>query len=179
MKQITLDELYSKMRTVENYPKEGVSFKDIIPLIQDPDLRYQLICYIIDTIPDDVDVIVAPETRGLMLASIVADGAGKELLMLRKKGKIPVETYYITYDTEYSTDVLEVERQDLEEKNCWFIDDIYATGGTYKAAKSLVDKCKGVLTGGTILLGVLDKKPRELVELFCIQRINELNQEVE
>lgn len=166
MKNLPLEDIYSKIRVIENYPKENVSFKDVIPLIQDPELRYYLISYIIDTIPDEVDVIVAPETRGLLLAGMVADGAGKELVMLRKRGKIPVETYYVTYDTEYSTDVLEIERQDLQEKNCWFIDDVYATGGTYKASKKLIDKCKGNLIGGTILLDIFGKLPTELIELF-------------
>lgn len=166
MKLITMLDLYKRIKNYNDFPTEGVVFKDIMPILCEPENRNSLITYITSTIPDDVDVIVAPESRGLMLAFMVSKNLNKEILPLRKKGKLPGDILSYTYETEYSVDTLECQVKDLLGKKCWFIDDVYATGGTYRAAEYLVHNLGANLAGGTVLLDIFDSRPNQLVELF-------------
>lgn len=158
-----LQELYNNIEFIDGFPKEGVRFANILPLLNNPVLRDKLRDVLQDSIPEDVDVIVAPEVRGMLLAYILTDYT---IVPIRKKGKLPGDVISVTYDTEYSTDTLECRKVNLKNKNCWFIDDIYATGGTYKAVESLVDQLGGKLIGGSVLLDVLGKKDSKIVEVF-------------
>lgn len=158
-----IQDLYNNIEFIDGFPKEGVRFANILPLLNNPVLRDKLRDVLQDSIPEDVDVIVAPEVRGMLLAYILTDYT---VLPIRKKGKLPGDVVSVTYDTEYSTDTLECRVVDLSNKKCWFIDDIYATGGTYKAVEDLVVKLGGNLLGGSILLDVLGKKDSKIVEVF-------------
>jgi adenine phosphoribosyltransferase len=99
----------------------------------------------------------------MLLAYILTDYT---VVPVRKKGKLPGDVISVTYDTEYSTDTLECSRIDLTGKGCWFVDDIYATGGTYRAVEDLVSQLGGNLLGGSVLLDVLGKKDAKIVEVF-------------
>lgn len=160
-----LYELYLNLKHYPDFPKEGVDFIDILPITSDGRLRETLRNCIIDTIPKDIDVIVAPESRGFMLAYMLPNYT---IIPLRKEGKLPGPTIKETYTTEYSTDTLEVQQIDLTNKHVWFIDDIGCTLGTYNIAHYLVTKLGGKLLGGTVLLNILGKQPDNgvLKELF-------------
>lgn len=158
-----LQELYNNIEFIDDFPKEGIRFANILPLLNNPILRDKLRDILQDSIPEDVDVIVAPEVRGMLLAYILTDYT---VVPVRKKGKLPGEVISVTYDTEYSTDTLECRKINLEGKNCWFIDDIFATGGTYKAVRELITQLGGNLLGGSVLLDVLGKKDSKIVEVF-------------
>ena len=161
-----LKELYNKLGTYPDFPSEGVIFKDIFPLLKDPDLTFQLIEELSKTIPAEVTCIVAPESRGFLLGMLLAYRLELKFVPLRKPGKLPGEVYYTTIETEYSQDRLEIQRKAVLDEECWFVDDIYATGGTYKGAQKLVNKCEGTLLGGSVLLDVLGKAPNSIIELF-------------
>lgn len=163
---MTLTNIYEQLQYYPNFPREGITFIDIMPLFIDAPNRDALANYINDLIPKDVDVIVAPEARGLMLACLTSYNNGRMLVPLRKKGKLPGKTYTYTFDTEYSTDTLECQQLDLTGKKCLFLDDVYATGGTYEAAKSLISQCNGTLVSGLVLLDLFNKAPQEITELF-------------
>lgn len=158
-----IQDLYNNIEFIDGFPKEGVRFANILPLLNNPVLRDKLRDVLQDSIPEDIDIIVAPEVRGMLLAYILTDYT---IIPVRKKGKLPGDVVSVTYDTEYSTDTLECQRVDLKGKNCWFVDDIYATGGTYKAVEDLVTQLGGKLVGGSVLLDVLGKKGTEIVEVF-------------
>lgn len=166
MKKGILEDLYNALSTYQDFPNDGVVFKDILPIFMDPELTTRLVCLLIDTIPDEVECIVAPESRGFMLGVLVAFSLGIEFVPIRKKGKLPGDTLSYNYATEYSEDSLEIQLGTTKNKECWFIDDVYATGGTYLATKYLVDKDQGNLLGGTVLLDVINKKPEEITELL-------------
>lgn len=163
---IQLKELYNKLGTYPDFPSEGVIFKDIFPILKDPDLTYQLVEELCKTIPEDVTCIVAPESRGFLLGMLVAYRMELKFVPIRKPGKLPGEVYYTSIETEYSNDTLEIQRKSVQDEYCWFIDDIYATGGTYKGAQRLIKKSEGELLGGSVLLDVLGKAPDSIIELF-------------
>lgn len=167
-----LKELFDALVEFKGYPTEEIIFKDIIPLISDEELRYHLVCHLVERLPEEVEVIAAPETRGALLGILVADASGKDFMLLRKKGKLPGKLHSVTYKTEYSEDTLECQQTDLRQKRVWFIDDVFATGGTFEACKDLIEKCNGNLIGGIVLLDIFnnlsDSKdaPNPIIELF-------------
>ena len=167
-----LYELYLNLKHYQDFPKEGVDFIDILPITSDGRLREILRNCIINTIPKDIDVIVAPESRGFILAYMLPNYT---IIPLRKEGKLPGPTIKETYTTEYSTDTLEVQQIDLTNKHVWFIDDIFATGGTYNIANKLVNRLGGELIGGTVLLNIFNKQPEHgiIKELFIEVKDNE------
>jgi adenine phosphoribosyltransferase len=158
--------LYTKVKEYPNFPTQGVIFKDILPLVTDPTYRTSLISLLEETVPEEVTCVVAPESRGFLLGILVATSLQLKFVPIRKPGKLPGDVISKTYNTEYSRDTLELQADVLSEDDiCWFIDDIYATGGTYDAIKTLVNT-EASLLGGTILLDVLGNKPDEIIELF-------------
>lgn len=167
MEAIQLKDLYNEMGTYLNFPSPGVEFKDMMPLLNDPDKLFKLVIALAKTIPDNIDVIVGPESRGFLLGILVAYNQHLRFVPIRKQGKLPGRTISCTYDTEYSTDTLEIQKDIIKSgDNCWFIDDVYATGGTYEAAEELINKSNGFLLGGTTLLSVLGNHPDYIIELF-------------
>ncbi len=139
---------------VNDYPVEGVSFKDITPLLKSPEAFYQLIEEWALALKDiEANKILATEARGFVFAAPLAIALGLPLVLIRKKGKLPKETVSIEYALEYGTDTLFVHKDDLESgDNVIIIDDILATGGTAKATCSLVEKCQAQVAACSFML---------------------------
>ena len=149
--------LWSKIRTVQNFPKPGICFFDLTPLfIGNIEL---LTDALIASIPaeklQEVDSFVAVEARGFVLASLLAQRLGKGLLLVRKAGKLPPPVVGVGYSLEYGMDRLEMSAE-IEPQKIIIVDDVLATGGTLKAVKQLVDKCNHELLGASIFLDLPD-----------------------
>lgn len=153
----TRDILY---RVQEDWPIEGVNFVDLTPTLTEGENFKKVATAMKDMIlgnNEDIDFIVSPDARGFLWGSYVAALLGKPLIPVRKHGKLP-ESYVMstTRDTtEYSCIELDIPEVDLNGKRCVFIDDVYATGGTYKACQKLVSENNGVLEGAYVVLNVL------------------------
>lgn len=153
----TRDILY---RVQEDWPIEGVNFVDLTPTLTEGENFKKVATVMKDMIlgnNEDIDFIVSPDARGFLWGSYVAALLGKPLIPVRKHGKLP-ESYVMstTRDTtEYSSIELDIPEVDLNGKRCVFIDDVYATGGTYKACQKLVSENNGVLEGAYVVLNVL------------------------
>lgn len=160
-----IDQISKCIKVVPDFPKQGVHFYDIFPVFQNKEATLALHNLIVQNLPD-VDYIIAPETRGLLLAMLVLPNVNAKLLPMRKKGKLPGKKMTFLYKTEYSYDSLEVPDIDLTDKKVFFIDDIYATGGTYRAAKQAVSVLKGELVGGLVLYSVLTPPPKGVLEIM-------------
>jgi len=134
----------SRIRTVPDYPKKGIMFRDITTLIQDT-VGFRLVIdnlthrYISGEV--DFDVIVGIEARGFIMGGALAYTLGKGFAPIRKAGKLPAEVVSQEYQLEYGTDTMEIHKDGLEKgAKVLLIDDLLATGGTAVAAASLVEK---------------------------------------
>lgn len=166
------DMLKVKYNIVDNYPKKGVRFIDLTPVLTD-NVSYNSIISTLANHVEGADFIIAPEARGFLWGAALSYVTGLPLILARKKGKIPPQlvgaTY--TYKTEYSTDTLEVEEHHLEGMKGVFVDDIYATGGTYEACKQLIKQLGGELNQGVVICDI------ELVinpEIYSVYKGDEL-----
>ncbi len=139
----------SKIRTIPNYPKKGIMFRDITTLIKDP-VGFRLV---IDSLTQryinadfNFDTIVGIESRGFIIGSALAYTLGKGFIPIRKKGKLPAEVVVQEYDLEYGTDRIEIHKDALRKgERVIVVDDLLATGGTALAAAALVEKLGGVV----------------------------------
>ncbi|MFC4800929.1 adenine phosphoribosyltransferase [Neobacillus sp. GCM10023253] len=134
---------------VPDYPKQGIVFKDITPLMGDGEAyRYatdQIVAYAKDK---DIDIIVGPEARGFIIGCPVAYSLGVGFAPVRKEGKLPRETVKVSYGLEYGTDVLTIHKDAIKPgQRVLITDDLLATGGTIDATIKLVEQLGGVVAG--------------------------------
>lgn len=141
----------------KNFPIEGIEFIDFTPTITDYKCFNHTINSLKKLVDTEVDYIIAPDARGFIWASALALKLKVPMIPLRKEGKLPKEnvSYTVNYKTEYSNTTLEIPNIDLKNKKCLFVDDVYATGGTYYASEELVKKSGGIMVGGIVLYNVL------------------------
>jgi len=139
------DLIKQKIRTVPNWPKAGIMFRDITTLIKDPvGLRLCIDDFVNRYKDKNIDVIVGIDSRGFILGGALAYLLGKGFVPVRKKGKLPAETEKEDYQLEYGTDSIEIHKDALLPGQCVvIIDDLVATGGTAMAAGKLVKKLGG------------------------------------
>ena len=134
----------SKIRTIENYPIDGVMFRDITTLFKDPDGLSEAMDMFVERYKDmKIDKIVAIESRGFLIGAPLAYLLNIGLVLIRKPGKLPAKTYKQDYTLEYGVDQIEIHSDALEEgERVLIADDLIATGGTVEAAVRLVEKMK-------------------------------------
>ena len=135
-----LDTLREKIRVVPDFPKEGIAFKDITPLLASPDAFHAMVNSFADRYAGQgVDQVVGIEARGFVLAAALAYRLNVGLTLIRKPGKLPAETLKASYELEYGTDTLEVHRDAVSPgSRVVLVDDVLATGGTICATLSLL-----------------------------------------
>lgn len=132
----------SRIRTVPHWPKQGIMFRDITTLLQDPvGLKLCLDDFVKRYKDKEIDMVVGIDSRGFIMGGAVAYLLGKGFVPVRKKGKLPAETEKEEYTLEYGTDVVEIHKDALKKgQKVLIIDDLIATGGTALAAAKLVKK---------------------------------------
>lgn len=150
----------SKIRTIPDYPKKGIMFRDITTLIKDP-VGFRLV---IDNftqryIKGDIafDVIVGIESRGFIIGGALSYTLGKGFVPVRKKGKLPAEKISHEYELEYGTDIVEMHKDAITKgTKVLLVDDLLATGGTALAAAALVEKLGGVISEMAFIVNLPD-----------------------
>jgi adenine phosphoribosyltransferase len=146
--------ILERIRDVDDYPKPGIVFKDITPLLAD----HAAFTLVVDAIVAQygrgaVDKVAGIEARGFILAAPVAYHFGAGLVPIRKKGKLPWQTYEKSYDLEYGTETIEVHRDAFQPgERVLIVDDVLATGGTAQAAADLVRQGGGDIVGLSVLM---------------------------
>ncbi|CAB1275852.1 adenine phosphoribosyltransferase [Candidatus Nitrosacidococcus tergens] len=137
-----IDQLKGIVRDIPDFPKPGILFKDITPLVKDPDALRFIVGYGLKLFSEqNITAVAGIEARGFIFGSLIAWELGVSFIPLRKPGKLPYKIREISYATEYSTASLEIHEDALSSKdNVLLVDDLLATGGSAKAACDLIEQ---------------------------------------
>jgi adenine phosphoribosyltransferase len=151
---------------VENYPTEGISFKDITPLMADGEaFRYATDQIVEFAKEKNVDIVVGPEARGFIIGCPVAYALGVGFAPVRKPGKLPRETASVDYELEYGKNTLTIHKDAVKPgQRVLIIDDLLATGGTIEATKKLVEELGGIVAGAAFLIELTYLNGRDKLE---------------
>jgi adenine phosphoribosyltransferase len=146
------------IRSIPNYPKKGILFRDISTLIKDENAFAESINQIIERSKKyKIDKIAAIESRGFVFASAVSYLLKKPFIMLRKKNKLPADTYSVDFELEYGTATIEVHKDSIDKNDSvLIIDDLIATGGTAEAAAKLIEISGGKVAAFIFVINLFD-----------------------
>ncbi|TET46321.1 adenine phosphoribosyltransferase [candidate division TA06 bacterium] len=155
--------LKSLIRNIPDFPKKGIVFRDITTLLKDKDgFREMIDCLAEEYRDRDVDLVASVDARGFVVGAGVAYQLGTGLVLLRKPGKLPWETFYCEYDLEYGSNKIEIHKDAIEKgQRVLVVDDLLATGGTAAATCELVRKLGGELVGAAFVVELTYLKGRE------------------
>jgi adenine phosphoribosyltransferase len=158
-----IGDLKQKIRSIPDFPKTGILFRDITPLLADGQAFRQAVDSIGERFLDrKIDVVVGVEARGFILAAALAYKLGAGNVLIRKPGKLPYKTNRATYALEYGTDTLEIHQDAIQPgQRVVVADDLLATGGTISAAVDLVRQQGGKIVELAFLIELTDLKGRE------------------
>ncbi|KXB66457.1 adenine phosphoribosyltransferase [Parvimonas sp. KA00067] len=168
-------DLKSKIRVIEGFPKEGISFKDITTLISDGDAFKEAVDIIKKNLENrNIDYIVGPEARGFLFGSAVAYALNIGFIPVRKPRKLPGETVSFEYSLEYGTDVLEICKGALKSGDrVAIVDDLLATGGTINACAKLIESQGAKVVSMQFLMELTELKGREKNKDYQIDSVLE------
>jgi adenine phosphoribosyltransferase len=147
-------DLNALIRNVPDWPKPGIQYKDITPLLRDPSgLAMAVELMASPWRGKGVDLVCGAESRGFIFGTAIAQALSAGFVPIRKPDKLPAETHSISYDLEYGSDTLQVHADAVAKgQKILMVDDLLATGGTMKASCDLVDKMGGDIVGITVLI---------------------------
>ena len=166
-------ELEGYIRSIPDWPKKGILFRDITPLLADA----RALAAAVDALcagftGAGIEYVAAVEARGFIFGAAVARKLGVGFVPIRKKGKLPFKTESVTYDLEYGTDTLEVHSDAVEKgAKVLMVDDLLATGGTMAAACKLIEKIGGQIVGISFLIELGELAGREKLSGYKIKTV--------
>lgn len=166
----------SVIRTIDNFPKEGIKFYDITTLLNNTEAYKQVIEAMLAVVEEvKPEVILGLEARGFLFAPVIAYQSHLPFVPIRKKGKLPAATYKQSYGLEYGKDVVEIHKDAFEEnRRVLIIDDVLATGGTNSAAVKLVENFHPSSIDALFLIELVDLKGRDNITNCQIHSILKL-----
>ncbi len=175
--------LKEKIRTIPNFPTQGIMFRDITTLLKDRESLRKLVNIIYEKYRDTpIDLIAAVESRGFTIAGILAEKLNTGLVLIRKPGKLPAETLSETYNLEYGTDSVEIHKDAISVgQRVLIIDDLIATGGTALAACQLINRLGGQVEGCATVIELEELNGRQKLaekgyKLFSVMKFKESEQ---
>jgi len=163
----------SFIRDVPNFPKEGIVFKDISPLLQQPKVLKNAVIEMANFLDHQkIDKVVGMESRGFLFGPMLAERLNAGFVPIRKPGKLPYKTLSESYDLEYGTDTLEIHIDGIEKGDRVLIhDDVLATGGTANAACKLVEQLGGSIVQCNFLIELTFLEGREKIGLHDVKAL--------
>lgn len=161
-------DLKSKIRIIEDFPIEGISYKDITNLIKDKVAFKNAVDMIVEDLKDkEIDYIVGPEARGFLFGAAAAYALGVGFIPVRKAGKLPAQTARMEYDLEYGTNSLEIHKDAIKAGDrLAIVDDLLATGGTVLAAAELIESLGGEIVAIEFLIELESLKGKERLKKY-------------
>ncbi len=152
----------------KDFPKKGIIFRDFSPILKQP----SAMSYMADEFEKyfhkkDIDVFAGIESRGFILANILATRYNKAMITIRKTGKLPGKTIKSSYTTEYGKDTIEIQKDIIKKgERVLICDDLLATGGTAKAAAKLIEKVDGTVTGFAFIIELTELEGRKQLDKY-------------
>jgi len=161
-----MKKLEEYVRSIPDFPEEGIIFRDVTSVLQDADGLQLAIDTMQEKIKDlDYDVVVGPESRGFIFGTPIAYNNHKPFVLIRKKGKLPCETVEKEYDLEYGTAVIEMHKDSIKPgQKVLIVDDLIATGGTTMAMIELIEQLGGEVVGVVVMIELAGLKGREKLQ---------------
>ena len=165
--------LQTLIRDVPDFPKKGIIFKDITPLLRDPaGLALTVEMMANPFRGQNIEVVVGAESRGFIFGTAVAQALSCGFVPVRKPGKLPAEKVSLTYDLEYGQDTLEIHRDAIHKgQRCLMVDDLLATGGTMGACCQLVEGLGGNILGISFLIELTFLKGRQRFSRYNVHSV--------
>ena len=159
-------DLKKYIRSIQDYPKKGILFRDITTLIKNKDAYRDCIDQMSKILSKvNYDKIAGIESRGFIFASPLSYNLSKPYVLLRKKNKLPAERYSVDFELEYGKATLEIHKDSIKPKEkVLIIDDLIATGGTAEAGAKLVEKSGGIVSGFIFVMNLFDLGGKKLIE---------------
>ena len=159
-------DLKKYIRSIQDYPKKGILFRDITTLIKNKDAYRDCIDQMSKILSKvNYDKIAAIESRGFIFASPLSYNLSKPYVLLRKKNKLPAERYSVDFELEYGKATLEIHKDSIKPtEKVLIIDDLVATGGTAEAGAKLVEKSGGIVSGFIFIMNLFDLGGKKLIE---------------
>jgi len=155
------------VRTIPDFPETGIQFKDITPILSDPELLRSAVNSLTDPFRDSgISRVLGIEARGFILGAMIADELEAGFIPVRKAGKLPYRTLRETYDLEYGSDHIEIHEDAISHGERVLIhDDVIATGGTAAATARLVERLGGIIVGYSFLIELDDLDGRSRLDI--------------
>ena len=170
------DKIINSIRIIKDFPKKGIDFYDIASLLANPDIFSKVIDEMALKVKKmNATAIAGIDSRGFIFASAIAYKLKLKLIIIRKQGKLPGKTFKSSYNLEYGSNTLEIQKDFLNSKDkVVVIDDILATGGTINAAFKLIKKTNANLVGAVVLLELVFLNGRAKLK-YEVQSISDVN----
>ncbi|WP_372920414.1 adenine phosphoribosyltransferase [Salegentibacter sp.] len=161
------------IRDIPDFPKKGVVYKDISPMLQSPEaMRFAVKTFIENLKGEKIDKVIGVESRGFFFATLLADKLDAGFIPIRKPGKLPYKTHTEAYELEYGTDSLEIHQDAIEKGEKVLVhDDVLATGGTALAACNLVEKLGGEIVQCNFLVEIGFLKGRDKLKNYSVESL--------
>ena len=161
------------IRSFPDWPKSGVIFRDIMPLLKDPKaLKFAVDEMMRQLNGEEIDLVAGIESRGFIFGALLAQKLQKGFIAIRKEGKLPGETLKISYTIEYGSATMEIQKDAVKSgERVVIVDDLLATGGTAKAAAELIEKLGGIVVGFAFVIELLDLKGREKLRGYKVNSL--------
>ena len=169
----SVDSIADRIRDVPDFPKKGILFKDITPVLSDIDTLRASVKEMAAPFTDlEIDVVVGIESRGFIFGAPISDVLNCSFVPVRKPGKLPWEIESVSYELEYGTDALEIHKDAITEgQNVLIVDDLLATGGTAEATCKLVSKLGGNIKGLSVLIELKDLNGRKKLNQYNVHSL--------
>jgi adenine phosphoribosyltransferase len=162
--------LQNYIRDIQGFPKEGILFKDITPLLIDPNARKECLQILVDAVKDkQIDKVIGVESRGFFFGMLIAQELNVGFVPVRKSNKLPYDTISATYELEYGSDSLQIHIDAIQKGDRILIhDDVLATGGTAKAVCELVERLGGEIVQINFLMELSFLNGREKINTYPV-----------
>lgn len=168
-------DIKSRIREIQDFPKEGINFKDITTLLKDK----EAFKYVVDEMAKqlenlNIDIIVGPEARGFIMGTPIAYKIGAGFVPVRKPNKLPAETLSYEYDLEYGTDSIEIHKDAIQKgQRVAIVDDLLATGGTVLATTKLIEELGGEVVSINFLMILSFLEGKKLLKNYKVESLIE------